>query len=344
MHLCDCISDNRSPSVCFILLNWKGCDDSIDCLDSMTKLSYANYCAIVVDNASGDDSIPRLRAWAQSKEIPISEYAFNSAEEGTRQISGQDALDSGFRQLILVSASYNTGFCAGNNIGMALAAESGADYLFVLNNDTLLDPNVLEPLVRTARSHEEVGLFGPLICYADPKDRIWWAGGGFSNWLTPYYRLQGERREIVRGEEPYETQWVSGCATFVPVEIYRKLGGFDESFFIWCDEWDLALRVTKAGYKLFVVPSSVLYHKVGKSLGITSPLVFFYSQRNMLILRRRYLGRIKWIVFITAYLPYKLVQSLYFSIKFKNRLFLAGFIDIVLAGPGKGHGIWKRQK
>lgn len=338
------MNDNKASSVYFILLNWKGCDDTIDCLESMTKLSYPDYYAVVVDNDSGDDSIPRIKAWAQKKSIPVTEYTYSSAEKGINRISEQTVRDRGLRQLLLVGASYNTGFCAGNNIGMNLAKDSGADYLLVLNNDTLLDARVLEPLVETSQSHPNIGLLGPLICYAHEKSKVWWGGGEFNNWLTPRYRLQGEDRGAIHGKAPYETQWVSGCATFLPIETYKKLGGFDESFFIWCDEWDLSLRVKNAGYKLFLVPSSILYHKVGKSLGITSPRVFFYSQRNMLILRRRYLGSIRWLTFLVTYLPYKFLQAIYYSIKFRNRLFLVGFLDIVMGRPGKGSGIWKRQK
>ncbi len=338
------MNDNKVSSVYFILLNWNGCEDTIDCLESMTKLSYLNYYAVLVDNASVDDSVFKIKAWAQKENVPVSEYTYHSAKKRTNKISEQTAREHGLRQLLLVGSDNNTGFCTGNNIGMNLAMDSGADYLLVLNNDTILDEGVLEPLVETSRSDPDIRLLGPLICYAQDKNKIWWGGGEFNNWLTPLYRFQGEDRGTIHGKSPYETQWVSGCATFLPIETYKKFGGFDESFFIWCDEWDLSLRVKNAGYKLFHVPSSVIYHRIGKSLGITSPLVFFYSQRNMLILRRRYLRRIRWLTFLVTYLPYKFIQSINYSIKFRDRLYLFGFIDIVMGRPGKGSGIWQRQK
>lgn len=310
----------------------------------MTKLTYSNYCAIVVDNASGDNSLANLREWAGLSDVPVTEYVYDSPAEGPRRISSRTPSSSGFRQLLLVGASYNTGFCKGNNIGMQLAQSAGADYLFILNNDTILEPGVLGPLVETAQSRPDAGLLSPLICYASERSRVWWGGGEFNKWLSPRYKLQGEDSSGVRDKITQETQWSTGCATFMPVATFKQFGGFDEAFFIWCDEWDLSLRVRKAGHKLLLVPSAVLYHKVGKSLGITSPLVYFYSQRNMLILRARYLGRLRWLTFLSAYLPFKLLQALFYSIKFDSGLFILAFFDIVRDGPGQGHGIWKRQQ
>jgi hypothetical protein len=332
------------PSVYFILINWNGSGDTLECLESISRLAYPNYSVVVVDNASTDNSPALIREWARQKAVAVSEYAYASHEEGVKEESIQPAGRGPLKRLLLVSSSYNTGFCEGNNIGMRLACAMQADYVFIVNNDTVLDSYVVRHLVSAAQSRREGGLFSPLICYADEPNKIWWGGGEFNKWLKPRYRLQGEHRNVLRDRGLTETGWASGCATFMSVETFTKYGGFDEGFFIWCDEWDLSLRIKQAGLKLFLVPQAILYHRVGKSLGITSPLVFFYSLRNMLVLRRRYLAPVKWRVFLVAYLPYKLLQAAFYSVKFKNMLFLYGFFDVMRGQPGKGGGMWKRQK
>ncbi len=335
---------SSAPLIYIILLNWNGREDTIDCLDSLKDLTYPNYSVVVVDNASADDSVMKINEWAERNNIPMQEYVIDPPLSMVKTSVDDQPLDTSFRSLHLVRSRTNTGFCAGNNIGMRLAEEHGADYLLILNNDTLCEPGLLEPLVGAAESDRGIGLLSSLICYADDRDTIWWGGGNFSKWLTPRYRSQGDKKELLEGSPPLETDWTSGCATFMPVRVYRELGGFDERFFIWCDEWDLSLRVRQSGYRTVIVPGSVLYHKVGKALGITSPLTFFYALRNMLIFRRRYMSRPKWILFITFYMPYKFVQALHYSLKYRDKSYWLGFMDIVADGLGNGNGIWKRQK
>ncbi len=336
-------ASKKMPAVYFVLLNWKGCQDTLDCLESMTRLSYLNYCAVVVDNASGDGSSSALKSWAQKKGIPVSEYEYGPAGEGLRAISRRQAGTSGFRQLLLIASLSNTGFCAGNNIGMSFARESGAEYLFVLNNDTLLAEGVLEPLVRTAQSRSDAALFSPLILYADKKETIWWGGGDFNHWMTPSYRHKGKDASSLACSGPYESQWASGCATFMQASIFDKFGGFDESFFIWCEEWDLSMRIRSGGYRIMVVPSSCVYHKIGRSLGITSPLVFYYSFRNLLMFRERYLPFYKVLAYLVPYLPFKLLKALFYTVKFRQAGFLLGYFDAVLAGLRRKGGGWARQ-
>jgi hypothetical protein len=331
------------PSVFVVIINWKGCDDTLDCLNSLTTLTYENFSIVVVENDSGDGSLDRIKIWSAEKSVPLFSVSCESSGSGIKYISKVEPSETGLRGLYLVEASFNTGFCLGNNIGMQIAEENSGDYVFVLNNDTICTQDVLEPLVSFAEENSDVGLMSSLVCYDADKDSIWWAGGDFNAWLSPSYRHQGEDKKTIQDIPPYDSQWATGCASFFPVRIFKEFGGYDESFFIWCDEWDLSLKVGSAGYRIAVVPKSVLYHKVGKSLGITSPLVFFYSFRNMIMLRKRHLPGFKWFVYFAVYFPTKFFKSLYYSLKFRDVRFLLGFFDAMFDGClGRG-GLWKRQ-
>jgi hypothetical protein len=130
--------------------------------------------------------------------------------------------------------------------------------------------------------------------------------------------------------------------TFIPLSVFSQIGGYDERFFIWCDEWDLSLRVDRAGYKMMVIPSSVVYHKIGKSLGLVSPYTYYYSFRNLLLLRSRYLPRWEWICFLVIYIPYKFLQMIYHVIKF-GRSFWPAYWDSVFDFVFKRFGKWQRH-
>lgn len=333
----------KSPSVFIVIINWKACDDTIDCLSSLSGLSYANYSVVVVENCSGDNSLSRIKAWSRNNAIPLSEVYYNAAEAKIINTIKHDPSMNGLRQIHLVGASTNTGFCIGNNIGMKIASENGADYILVLNNDTICEKDFLEPLVSYAEENPDIGLMSSLICWERKRDIVWWAGGVFSSWLSPTYVHQGENMKAIHGAEPYDSQWASGCASFFPIRIFEEFGGYDEIFFIWCEEWDLSLKVRNSGYRISVVPKSVIYHKVGKSLGITTPIVFYYSLRNMIMLRKFHLSRSKLLMNLIVYFPSKFMRSVYYSLKFKDVMFFIGFFDAMFDGTRMKGGIWKRQ-
>ena len=137
-----------------------------------------------------------------------------------------------------------------------------------------------------------------------------------------------------------ETAWVSGCATLISRELFDEIGLYDPVFFIWCDEWDLSLRASKRGIPLHIAPASIVYHKVGKSLGIVSPLTFFYAMRNMMYLRKRYLKQPRRLLVWLAYLPRKLLQAVNLSLRTRKMIYLIAFVDALTDRDG---GIWKRQ-
>ncbi len=222
------------PTVYIIILNWNGQEVLGPCLDSLMRVTDPQLEIIVVDNGSTDSS---------------------------REIVRQ-----GFPGVELIENGENLLFAAGNNVGIEVALERGAEFILLLNNDTEVDPLFAAEMLR-AFDDSAVGVAGPKIYYYDDQERIWYGGGGF-NRLTgvPFHR--GLRRvEGSFDDTPGETGWVTGCALMARREVFEQIGHLDPSYTIYCEDVDFCLRAASAGWSLRYVPSAKLWHKVSSSSG-----------------------------------------------------------------------------
>ncbi len=322
--------------VAIILINWKGAKDTNDCLASIAAQERVQaFQTVVVDNASGDGSPDQIVEFCERAGIGVARVAYDRERADTEP----SPLPGGPAPVTLIEADDNLGFCVGNNVGAAYAFACGADAALILNNDTIIAPDMLERLSVAAETLGPRVLISPQILYADRPDIIWWFGGGFSPFLSPSYRHQGDKKQL--GFDGYpETDWVSGCATLISRDLFKEIGLYDPLFFIWCEEWDLSLRARARGVSLRVAPDAFAYHKVGKSLGLVSPLTFFYAMRNMIFLRQRYLRQPLLAALWLVYLPRKLTQAIGLAWKKRDPIYLWAFLDGLIDREG---GIWKRQ-
>ena len=209
---------NLYPKVDIILLNWNQKKDTIDCLESLRNLNYTNYEIIVVDQDSKD---------------------------GT-----QDIIRSRFPNVILIENKENVGFAEGNNIGIRKAFEGNPDYIFLLNNDTVVDINILHNLIKLAETDLEIGLVGAKIFYFDFPDKIWFAGGKM-DWIRGLsVNLGAEQKDDSKYDQMMETDFISGCAFLIKRNVIEKIGLLDKRYFIYFEEIDWCIRAKKAGYKI----------------------------------------------------------------------------------------------
>lgn len=254
--------------VSIILINYNSKDDTIACLKSLQNIKATNfkYSVIIIDNASREPF-----------ELP------KNLEESNIQILRSEA---------------NKGFTGGNNIGIYYAIEKfNSDYVLLLNNDTLVDEEFLKELVKTAESDPRIGMVGSKIYFAKgrefhaqsyTKDELgtvlWYAGGSIDwNHLAAFHRGVDE---IDRGQFDTQTEsdFATGCSVLVKREILEKVGTLDKRFFLYLEDVDWSVRVTKAGYKVAFCPKSIVYHKnAGSSGGSGSPTQMYYQTRNRLL-------------------------------------------------------------
>jgi GT2 family glycosyltransferase len=241
------------PLVWVILLNWNGLEDTLACLASLRAADPGpnQVQALVVDSASARDPRPALAA------------AFPEAR--------------------VSRLGRNLGFTGGCNYGIELALDAGADYVVLLNNDTLVDPGFLPPLLAELERRPELGVVGPLICLADEPERIWFAGATFepATGRSPH-RLLG-RPAAAAPRAPFATDFVSGCCMALRARDLRRHGPLDERLFAYYEDVELCLRLGRAGLGAACVPASRIWHKVGASTrrgGRPGALAYYFGLRN----------------------------------------------------------------
>ena len=251
-------SPGHEPAVAIVLVNLNGYQDTRECLWSLQRLEYPNVEVIVVDNGSTDDSVLRLR--------------------------------QNFPWVYLIESPSNLGFSGGNNLGIEAALKKGAAYVFLLNNDTIADPNLVTRLVAVGESDATVGILGGKIFYAYDPDRIWYAGGEVISILgicrhLGLNRIDAPRRFTRVGK----TQFVTGCAMMIKARVFHAIGMLDTDLFMYWEDADFCMRAQRAGFNCMFVPSAQLWHKISKTTGARSPLTTFLSTRNQLVWISRYL-------------------------------------------------------
>lgn len=245
-----------NPTISIVILNWNGRDDTLACLESLARIDYPNFRVIVADNGSSDGSV--------------------------------DAIRSAYPDVHLIENRANLGFAAGNNSAISHALESGAEFIFLLNNDTVVDPAILSAFVDAAERMPGGGVFGAKIYHYGDKQKLWYAGG-YWDARTLSFNEHGAG-ELDRGQFDTltETEWVIGCAMFIRAEVFRSVGLLEPSFFLNNEEIDFCSRAKRAGFTCVYVPMAHLWHKISVSFGgEDSPLKEYFSARNRLLWARR---------------------------------------------------------
>lgn len=238
----------QDSKVAIILLNWNGKKDTLECLSSLQKLSYKNIDIIVVDNGSTDDSVREIRL--------------------------------AFPKTCLIETGKNLGFAGGNNPGIEHALKNGADYLLLLNNDTIAHENLIEGFLATAPSAPILG--AKLYLYSEPNmfDHL----GGTWNPKTASFDLIGNRavEDNTSFESPIELDYACGAALFVKREVFEKIGLLEPKFFLIWEESDFCFRARRAGFITKLAPGAKVWHKVSASFVGGKPHSTYFWWRNRL--------------------------------------------------------------
>ena len=241
-----------SPLIYVVIVNWNRANDTIECLKALASSDYSNYRPLIVDNGSTDGSPDAIRA------------AFPAVEV----IANED----------------NLGFARASNIGIEHALQQGADYVLLLNNDTLVDKRLLTELVAVGESDSQIGMLVPKIYYPSTgsgrshgeKGRLWSAGAQWRRFpprvtIIGFGREDGPAYSIQR-----EVDYATGCAMLVKRDVFDRVGMFDPAFFMYHEDYDFSARVRRGGYRIVYVPQAVMWHKVSASTGEESPLKWYY--------------------------------------------------------------------
>ena len=295
------------PRVYVLLLNWKGWADTIECLESVFRQRYENYRVIVCDNASPDDSVERIRAWAHGRQTvsvaeaqplrrlslpPVPKPIALAEFERDEAWQGGDAHSD--PPLALIQTGGNLGFAGGNNVGIRYALARGdADYVWLLNNDTVVHPDALALMVERAEADGRVGMVGAKLLYYDDPARVQAiAGGVLTRWKGMASHIGAGTADSERWGSPLELDVILGACLLVRREVIGEIGLLDEAYFMYSEELDWCWRARTRGWKLLYAPGSIVWHKVGRSVGQRSPLQEYHAARGTLLFMRKHFPRL----------------------------------------------------
>ena len=302
------------------ILNWNGWRDTIECLESVRRLDYPNYVAVVVDNGSSDSSAEKIKAWAEQNlgpERALAVYSRSGAVNGgdERMENALDRAPSAAR-LVLIRNADNLGFTGGNNVAIhyALHHAAPADYVFLLNNDAMPKADCLSLLV-SADQKTRAGIVGAVVLTGDGRD-VEFAKSGprlalfFAPIIKSYVPMPQD------GKAFWESGYVNGSAMLIRKDVlmavYRLGRGYlDDRLFLYWDEIAFCNNAWKMGFKCLVVRDAAVHHKGGKSSGgFVNPIYYYYSGRNRVLLVSEFLPLGWRIVFHCVHTPMRLVSAL----------------------------------
>jgi len=275
------------PLVYVATLTWNQREDTLACLRSLRAMTYPNYRLVVVDNASQDNTVAAVR--------------------------------DGFPEVEVMVNATNLGFSGGFNVGLQYALDKGADFVFMINNDTAVAPDILDELV-AYRDWPHAGVFAPKIYYAGEPTRIWSVGGN-RNPLNFEMIGKGDKQlDHGQWDKVIERDYLVGCALLLRRSLLKDIGLFDTAYApIYYEDIDFCVRARQAGYCLLLVPSAHMWHKVAASGGgIDSPRERYLMARNSVLFFRKHIRGWRWLIVV----PFRLGSAVKTTLRllFRRRL------------------------
>lgn len=232
---------NDKQRVAIVILSYNNIDDTIECIKSINKAHFSKCMDIfLIDNSSTDDYLNQI-------------------------LSKVDVFYS--------TRSDNKGYSHGNNIGIKEALQLGYPYIMILNNDTIVDEDFIDPLIKMLNSDSKAGIVAPLIKrYVDKK--IWSSGGQFRRWLYNYEM----KNNAINSDN--KCSFITGCCFIAKSELFNEVGLLKEEYFMYNEDAEFCHRIDRIGKNNYVLKDSIILHKVSISSEVGSPFQLYYLYRN----------------------------------------------------------------
>jgi len=258
--------------VWIVTVNWKQPLLTEACVQSFIDDQIPESHIIIVDNGSADNSFERLKT-----SFPASQ---------------------------VIQSTENLGFAGGFNLGIAAARSIGAAYVFMVNNDTTIQPGMMDDFLKKS-ARVDADIASPAIYYADQPEKLWSAGGYFNTLLCA--PIDAHRRDKPLPQEPVSREFLTGCALLIKDSVIDRIGLFDERFFLYYEDLDFIKRVSDAGLSLWLIPTAKLYHHVSASSeNERSPKVYYWMAHSSWLYFRKHAKVWQWF-FI---LPWRLGHAI----------------------------------
>lgn len=233
----------KTPPVSAVVLTYNHYDDTRECLESLAKIDYGNLSTVVVDNGSSDGTPDKVRA--------------------------------DFPEVQVIETGSNLGVPWGYNVGFSHALQAGAEYILMLNNDTIVDPAMLQHLLDVGQADSQAGVLAPKVLYYDDPEVIWSAGGRHRA-FPPAHIILGQDDPSGAFEKPFHLEYALSCGLLIHRRAFERAGLFDPGYFFFFDDWDFSQRVRAHGLHIIFVPEARMWHKVSKSTRETGREALFW--------------------------------------------------------------------
>jgi len=247
-----------NSKVAVIVVNWKKYDITSSCIESILNSTNSNFKIILVDNESDNKKVKNFK---YKNEIEI------------------------------IQNKKNEGFSKANNIGIDYALKNNFDYTILINNDTIVEKNLIEVLLKTAQA-KNLSVVQPLILKYSGKE-IWNAGGRINYFFGNFITRKKVGNSLNSSHEL--TEWLTGCCCLFKTKIFKEIGKLDESFFAYYEDVDFSLRLKKHGYKIGFTSKTHIYHYESFSSisnnskgGKLSPYIHYLNIRNHILILKKH--------------------------------------------------------
>ncbi len=241
------------PKIVIVILNYNGKQDTLQCLQSLQSVNYPNFETILVDNGSKDDSVQEI-----SKHFP---------------------------DLFLIETFANLGYAGGNNVGIDHGLAKGADFILLLNNDTVVNPEFLNAFVKASKQKEQGGIFGgKILRKSDPNilDHV----GGMWDSETCNFKPFGYNKPHSSFNELTSLDYVCGCALLIKRSVFEKVGKLDPKYFLLWEETDFCTKARKKGFEIWAVPDALIHHKVSASFEGKAQMQYYWWRNRLLWMKQ----------------------------------------------------------
>jgi GT2 family glycosyltransferase len=324
--------------ISIIILNYNGSRDTIEVLTSISALKYPLFNVILIDNGSIDQSVEEITVWVQKRFI-VDIYHRDVLDPSVKKFASaiENNPSGTIPKLSIIKNSDNVGFAAGCNQGIQFALLNSAEYVWLLNNDTIVEPDSLSVLVAYLDNDSTCQIATPQIRLYDEPDRIWNCGGQLK-WYgaRQYYFVHRPVNELPE-KEAIDITFVTGCAPLIRSTLLENLGGFTEKFFFGEEDFEFSLRMKRAHAKMVCCLQSIIYHKVGASIDKTSDGYnigkAYVHYLNRFINIRTYMPRFLWhgwrilyVGYIFFFLGKQSEYSVFFRLRFIKKLLKDSFV------------------
>lgn len=246
----------NEPNVSVIVLHWDGLEYTKACIQSILKSCYTHYKIWVINNN------PQVQL-----NITLSDFPAEIVR--------------------VINTNRNLGYAGGNNFGIELSITDGAEYIWIVNNDVIVDPNALSQLVEAAKYKPRISFCGPLVLIREDPHRILSAGGYLRDGYKSEFRGVGHLN-LGQFSKLEQVDYLSGCALLVSIKMIKSIGMLNEKYFLYHEDVEWCYRAKKAGFEVLFVPDAYVWHPDTRLRDDASPNVVYYMTRNQLMFLKDY--------------------------------------------------------